>query len=115
MNNNYCPIPGASQQKGQPRTIVERIGEPAFLEQLAEECAELAQAALKTVRKYRGEKLTPKTVDECLDSLQEEMADVMLCVTEYLNYRGPNYLDCIMLLKLEKHERWEQWLREAGK
>lgn len=35
MNNNYCPIPGASQPKEQPETIVERIGEPAFLEQLA--------------------------------------------------------------------------------
>lgn len=45
-----CPIPGASQPKEQPKTIVERIGEPAFLEQLAEECSELAQAALKTQR-----------------------------------------------------------------
>ena len=42
-----CPIPGASQPKQQPKTIVERVGEPAFLEQLAEECSELAQAALK--------------------------------------------------------------------
>lgn len=50
MNNNYCPIPGASQPKEQPKTIVERIGEPAFLEQLAEECSELAQAAVKTQR-----------------------------------------------------------------
>lgn len=45
-----CPIPGASWPKEQPKTIVERIGEPAFLEQLAEECSELAQAALKTQR-----------------------------------------------------------------
>lgn len=45
MNKSYCPIPGASQQKEQPETIVERIGEPAFLEQLAEECSELSQAA----------------------------------------------------------------------
>lgn len=28
-------------------TIIEKIGEPAVLEQLAEECSELAQAALK--------------------------------------------------------------------
>lgn len=67
-----CPIPGASQPKQQPKTIVERIGEPAFLEQLAEECSELAQAALKTARKYRGENPTPKTIDECYDALQEE-------------------------------------------
>ena len=78
VNNNYCPIPGASQPKEQPKTIVERIGEPAFFEQLAEECSELAQAALKSARKYRGENPTPKTIDECYDALQEEIADVML-------------------------------------
>lgn len=55
-----CPIPGASQPKEQPKTIVERIGEPAFLEQLAEECSELAQAALKTARKYRSDKPAAK-------------------------------------------------------
>ena len=77
---------GASQPKEQPKTIVERIGEPAFLEQLAEECSELAQAALKTARKYRGENPTPKTID-----------------------------DCVMRMKLKKHERWERRLKEVGK
>nr|DAS93154.1 MAG TPA: NTP-PPase-like protein [Caudoviricetes sp.]DAU21457.1 MAG TPA: NTP-PPase-like protein [Caudoviricetes sp.] len=115
MNNNYCPIPGASQPKEQPQTIVERIGEPAFLEQLAEECSELAQAALKSARKYRGENPTPKTIDECYDALQEEIADVMLCVSEYLDCKGPDYLNCVMLTKLKKHERWERRLKEVGK
>lgn len=32
------------------------LGEPAVLEQLAEECAELAQAALKMARLQRGDK-----------------------------------------------------------
>lgn len=115
MNNNYCLIPGASQLKEQPKTIVERIGEPAFLEQLAEECSELAQAALKTARKYRGENPTPKTIDECYDALQEEIADVMLCMSEYLDCKGPNYLNCVTLMKLKKHKRWEQRLKEDGK
>ena len=110
-----CPIPGASQPKEQPKTIVERIGEPAFLEQLAEECSELAQAALKSARKYRGENPTPKTIDECYDALQEEIADVMLCVSEYLDCKGPDYLDRVMLMKLKKHERWEQRLKDDGK
>ena len=110
-----CPIPGASQPKEQPKTIVERIGVPAFLEQLAEECSELAQAALKAARKYRGENPTPKTIDECYDSLQEEIADVMLCVGEYLDCKGPDYLDRVMLMNLKKHERWEQRLKEDGK
>lgn len=115
INDNYCPIPGASQPKEQPKTIVERIGEPAFLEQLAEECSELAQAALKTARKYRGENPTPKTIDECYDALQEEIADVMLCVSEYLDCKGPDYLDRVMLMKFKKHERWERRLNEVGK
>lgn len=110
-----CPIPGASQPKEQPKTIVERIGESAFLEQLAEECSELAQAALKTARKYRGENPTPKTIDECYDALQEEIADVMLCVTEYLDCKGPDYRNCVMLMKLKKHERWERRLKEVGR
>lgn len=115
VNNNYCPIQGASQPKEQPKTIVERIGEPAFLEQLAEECSELAQAALKTARKYRGENPTPKTIDECYDALQEEIADVMLCVSEYLDCKGPDYLNCVMLMKFKKCERWERRLEEVGK
>ena len=51
-------------------TIIEKIGEPAVLEQLAEECSELAQAALKYARKQRGENPTPKSFDECYDALQ---------------------------------------------
>lgn len=35
-------------------TVMDQIGEPAFLLQLAEECSELAQAALKLVRKMGG-------------------------------------------------------------
>ena len=103
-----CPIPGASYPKEQPKTIVERIGEPAFFEQLA-------QAALKTARKYRGENPTPKTIDECYDALQEEIADVMLCVSEYLDCKGPDYLNCVMRMQLKKHERWERRLKEVGK
>lgn len=40
--------------------ILEMIGTAALLEQLAEESAELAQAALKMARKLRGENPTPK-------------------------------------------------------
>lgn len=35
--------------------LIENIGEPAMLEQLAEECVELAHAALKLARVERGE------------------------------------------------------------
>ena len=40
--------------------ILEMIGTAALLEQLAEESAELAQAALKTARKIRNENPTPE-------------------------------------------------------
>lgn len=59
--------------------IVEKIGVPATLEQLAEEAAELAQAALKYARKLRGENYTPKTIDELTANLVEEYTDVIVC------------------------------------
>lgn len=59
--------------------IAKALGEPAVLELLAEECAELAQAALKMARWQRNENPTPKTWPECKLQLEEEMADVTLC------------------------------------
>lgn len=44
-----------------PDDVLEMIGTAALLEQLAEESAELAQAALKMARKLRNENPTPKT------------------------------------------------------
>ena len=55
------------------------------------------------------------TFDECYDALQEEIADVMLCVSEYLDCKGPDYLNCVMRMQLKKHERWERRLKEVGK
>ena len=63
--------------------IFEKVGEPALLEQLAEECGELAMAALKvghTVQKMaridRGENPTPRTLEECMEEFHEEAADL---------------------------------------
>lgn len=53
-----------------PDDVLEMIGTAALLEQLAEESAELAQAALKMARKLRNENPTPKT-----------HADVELCIS----------------------------------
>lgn len=44
-----------------PDDVLEMIGTAALLEQLAEESAELAQAALKMARKIRNENPTPKS------------------------------------------------------
>lgn len=60
--------------------IIDRIGIPALLEQTAEECTELAQACLKLARKMRGNNPTPKDIREIIANLEEEVADVSICV-----------------------------------
>ena len=60
--------------------IIDSIGLPAVLEQFAEECSELAQASLKYARLLRGDNPTPKTKEQCIDDLTEEIADVLLCI-----------------------------------
>lgn len=62
--------------------MVERIGEPAMLEQLAEEATELAKAALKKARVIRKENPTPVTLEEANANLIEETADVIQCIRE---------------------------------
>lgn len=49
-----------------PDDVLEMIGTAALLEQLAEESAELAQAALKMARKIRNENPTPKSRADCV-------------------------------------------------
>lgn len=46
------------------KEIIDKVGESAILEQLAEECAELAKAALKLSRVMRKENPTPVTVND---------------------------------------------------
>lgn len=84
--------------------ILNKIGEAAVLEQLAEECTELAQSALKLARKIRGENPTPKSLEECKASLQEEAADVELCI----NILPDGYIDWVEYGKTmaQKHQRW---------
>lgn len=82
--------------------ILEMIGEPAVLEQLAEECTELAQAALKLARILREENPTPVSRKEARDRLVDEKQDVMNCLYVHGNV-GLNY---------EKLKRWEDRIRE---
>ena len=62
--------------------MLEAIGRAAMLEQLAEEAAELAQAALKAARIERGENPTPVTKEEAEKHLIEGYTDVRQCATE---------------------------------
>lgn len=57
--------------------IIRKDCEPDYLyRQLAEECAELAQAALKVVRAQNGE--TPETLEDAMNHYIEELADVFV-------------------------------------
>ena len=89
--------------------VIRTIGEPALLEQLAEECSELAQAALKLARVERGENPTPKTFIECLNALIEEMADVKMCISVIETSRA---LD-VCWISAEKEKRWAKRILEA--
>lgn len=91
------------------KKIVDYIGYPAMLEQLAEECAELGKAALKMARIFRRENPTPVTEDDAELALIEEYTDVVQCARE-LGLK-PNLMQ--MYVKKERFfERWEN--REKG-
>ena len=53
-----------------------------MLEQFAEECTELAQAALKQARILRGENPTPVTEVEAHNNVIGEFTDVIQCAME---------------------------------
>lgn len=95
-------------------TILDEMGEPAALELLAEECTELAQAALKFARKKRAENPTPVSTQKCVEHVLEELADVMLCETVLLNadWFDAHKVDSIFDLKLK---RWINRMVEHGK
>lgn len=90
--------------------VIRSLGEPALLEQLAEECSELAQAALKLARLERGENPTPKTEEECVGALKEELADVGLCMDVIITRKG---IYGVYELQYDKQKRWALRIREA--
>ena len=92
--------------------ILRKIGTPALLEQLAEESAELAQAALKLSRAMRHENPTPKTQSECFMNLEEEIADVLLCL-DILHTRYFNAEDVKRVMEI-KRRRWENRLSKKN-
>ena len=81
----------------------ELIGDPAAFEMLAEECTELAHAALKMARILREENPTPVTYDECMGNIVEEVSDVTLCLDDL----GIEPSQSIMKRKMLRfRERW---------
>lgn len=77
--------------------------------QIAEESAELSQAALKMIRAMHGD--TPVTQDEAAAHLIEEIADVSVCMTA-LSDIAP--LSDVGEIITQKAKRWEVRLNGEG-
>ena len=58
--------------------IIEEIGEAAMLEQLAEECTELAKAALKMARIIRKENPTPVTEKDAIANIDDAFGALVI-------------------------------------
>lgn len=95
------------------KKISDILTQTEILAQLAEEASELAQAALKLRRALDGTNPTPKSVEECLENIQEEMADVFVCLTMFgksaerdgiLIYN--RYMEKVIKIEDEKEARW---------
>ena len=89
--------------------VSDYIGLPAMLEQTAEECAELSFACLKLARYLRNEnKMYGHTIEELNSALNEECADVNICIDELMhigaidNYK---YFDVIAAKQKRMAER----------
>ena len=83
-----------------------KYGKEYMLRQMAEECSELAQAALKYIRAVRKE--TPMRIDEAIEHLTEEIADVRLMIdavsATVLTWRD---VDDMQAIKEQKLDRWK--------
>ena len=91
--------------------IREKVPMEELLAQTAEEAVELSHAALKLRRCMDGKNPTPVRLSEAVANLEEEIADVLLCLEvmgydmkELAKYRA------VMDAKLE---RWAERLLDA--
>ena len=73
--------------------------------QLAEEAAELSQAALKLRRALDGKNPTPKSVARCKSELNEEIADVLLCLEELTLFSDVDFIIQDAFVEF-KRKRW---------
>ena len=60
--------------------VNENVGYDEILNQLNEECAELILAVSKLRRSMSSKNPTPVTKEQALSMVEEELADVMLCL-----------------------------------
>lgn len=87
--------------------VKDYLTQAELLCQLAEESAELAQAALKERRTLSDENPTPKTFQQAHTDLLEEVADVYVSLGELL---GLEDWERVARIREEKENRWIQRL-----
>ena len=97
--------------KPQQEKITLMLGAEETLCQTMEECSELASAC----NQYRRTALmkdqpTPKTSDEAMANLKEELVDSIICIKELIMILGIDYSD---LEKIEQ-EKIERTVRRMG-
>lgn len=85
--------------------ISDFLSNKELLCQLAEEAAELSQAALKLRRAIDGKNPTPKTFGECKLELDEEIADVELCLEELTLFSDLDFIIQDVFVEA-KRKRW---------
>jgi NTP pyrophosphatase (non-canonical NTP hydrolase) len=93
------------------KLISDNLGREEILCQLAEECAELSQAALKLRRAYSGKNPTPVTIQKAIDNLLEEIADVRLCVETL--FLTPAEEETVSRTINQKVKRWSERIQKA--
>lgn len=97
--------------------IQDKVSPDEIMTILAEECNELAHAALKFRRAFRNENgendnPTPVTGTEALKAVYEEIADIGICL-EVLEMLGKDDIKMLKKMMLEKGLRWAERLGEA--
>lgn len=92
----------ARLRKSKTPNLCDAIGEPAMLEQTAEECTEFAQACLKYARYLRGENKVHKPIHAIRANFHEELADVSICVDEMISH---HFVDVEKVKACEKFKR----------
>ena len=86
------------------------VSREELLLMLAEEAAELSQAALKLRRKLIGINPTPKSLEECEADFREETADVNLCLV-LLGLKFEPEVQQVQAVEDCKADRWVNRLK----
>lgn len=90
--------------------VTDYLTQDELLAMLAEECAELGQAALKLRRTLTGKNPTPISVHDAMENLDEEIADVELCLEQI----AMKDTDRVREIRNRKLARWLSRLNERG-